>query len=210
VTSSWFFIRQLTESSFRIPSEVPLQTPNYANKASGQSVPCTDGIHVLQHPSLLLHVPKVRGSCRKQRRGQISLRSHRAALAAPYVRNALHLHLLQTCVSSPKSFCMLETTRKWRALFRNEDEEQRFDVLHTPSIHCRRTVFKVAWHKLLLGVRTLHPTPSPTLSNTKLPSEMCQSSLLLGAQRVRISSQLLFLKLKLGYKFFNPWGLSFH
>ena len=79
------------KSSFRIPNEVPLQTPYYVHKASGQSVPCTDGIRALQHPSLLLHVPKVRGSCRKERRGQrcedflaVLFSSVRAALAAPY------------------------------------------------------------------------------------------------------------------------------
>lgn len=79
------------ESWFSILSEFPLQTSYHANKASGQSVPCTDGTHVLQHSSLLLHVPKVRGSCRKERLGWrcedflavSSFSSVRAALGAP-------------------------------------------------------------------------------------------------------------------------------
>jgi len=127
----------------------------------------------------------VRGSCRKERRGRrcedflavSSFSSVRAALAAPNAMRYTYI-CFKPAYPAQNRFTCWKPHDKWRTLFRNKNEQLRFDVLYI--LH-RFTVGEqvLKWHDINsyspCELYTQHPLP--TLSNTKLPSEMCQSSL---------------------------------
>jgi hypothetical protein len=132
----------------------------------------------------VLHMPKVRGSCRKEARGRrcedflavSSFSSVRAALTAPYA-----MHYTYSCF---KPAYPAQNRFTW---WKPHENEELCSLTKTNSCGSMCYILHrftdgehfLKWHYITSYSPCERCTqhPPPTLSNTKLPSEMCQSSL---------------------------------